>query len=81
MKADCLGPYPHKSIYCHEHNCQAGCVEHDFRADFISALNKPVRINAQGLSSYRDEEEVGENEAVEGLNFVLESGYNDYGCT
>ena len=81
MKADCLGPYPRESIYCHEHNCQAGRVEHEFRTDVISALDEPVNINACSLSGYRDEEEVGKNKAVEGLNFILESGHNDYSCT
>ena len=80
METDYLGPYPHEAIYRHEHNCHACRVQHGFGADVIPALNEPVNINAYSLSGYSDEEEVGKYEAVEGLNFALESGHNGYGC-
>ena len=80
MEADCLGPYPHESIYCYEHNCQTSRVEHNFRADIISVLNEPVSIDAYCLSGYSDDKEVGKSEAVEDLNFELESRHNDYSC-
>ena len=80
MEADYLGPYPCEAIYRYEHNSYTCRVEHGFGADVISALNQPVNITACSLSNYSDEKEVGENEAVEDLNFVLESGYNGYGC-
>ena len=79
METDCLGPYPYETIYRQEYNCHACRIEHGFSADIIFALNDPVEINPQGLSSYSDDEEVGKNKAVEGLNFVLESGHNNYG--
>ena len=80
MEADYLGPYSHKAICRQEYNWHAYRVEHGFGADIVSALNDPVNINTYSLSGYGDEEEVGKNEAVEGLNFALESGHNSYGC-
>ena len=81
METDYLGPYPYETIYRQEHDSNACRVKHGFGGDIISSLNDPVKINAQGTTGCSDEEEVGKHKTVIGLNFVLESGHNGYGCT
>lgn len=79
MEPNFVAPDTREAIYRHQHNRSACYIKHDFRADVLSALNDPVRIHPRGLGGNRDEQEVGEDEAVESLHFVLERGHDGDG--
>lgn len=79
MEPNYPGPVAHEAVGRHEHNCYAGRVEHGLRADLVLALDEPVGVHTRGLGGDRDEEEVGEDETVEGLDFVLEGRDNSDG--
>ena len=79
MEPDLPGPDTHEPVNRHQHNRPARHIEHGFRSDPVSSLNKPVRIHPSGLGSDRDEQEVREDEAVESLDLVLERGHDGDG--
>ena len=74
VEPDCPAPDSHKAVCCHEYNRHTGHVKHGLRADLVLVLDEPVDVHAHSLSAEREKEEVGQDKAVEGLDFILEGG-------